>query len=65
MQLSTRVLKTDQKLNKKNSTQEKGATMVEYALMVALILAICVTSITTIGRRSSSAFSQVASSMAN
>lgn len=52
-------------MKNKQDQKEKGATMVEYALMVALILAICITAVTTIGQKSSIAFSQVASGMAN
>jgi pilus assembly protein Flp/PilA len=35
---------------------EEGATMVEYGIMVALIAAICVTVITTLGTQVQTAF---------
>jgi pilus assembly protein Flp/PilA len=38
---------------------EEGATMVEYALMVALIAAVCITAVTTLGTNSSTKFGTV------
>lgn len=40
-----------------------GATMVEYGIMVALIAAICITVITTLGQNVSNAFSTVNASI--
>jgi pilus assembly protein Flp/PilA len=42
---------------------EEGATMVEYALMVALIAAVAITAVTSIGTNVSSLFTTVASSI--
>ena len=39
---------------------EEGATMVEYALMVALIAAVCVGAVTLIGGNSNTTFTAVA-----
>jgi pilus assembly protein Flp/PilA len=38
---------------------ESGATMVEYAIMVALIAAICIAVIKVIGNKSNNAFANV------
>ena len=38
---------------------DEGATMVEYAIMVSLIAAICITVITTLGKTVSNQFSTV------
>jgi pilus assembly protein Flp/PilA len=38
---------------------DDGATMVEYAIMVSLIAAICITFVTTLGQKVSNAFSTV------
>ena len=43
--------------------QEKGASMLEYALLAALIAVVCIVAITTIGTNASAKFSSVASSM--
>ena len=40
--------------------EEEGATMVEYALMLALIAAICIGLVTTIGTNAKSAFGNIA-----
>jgi pilus assembly protein Flp/PilA len=39
---------------------EEGPTAVEYALMLAMIIVVCVTAITTLGSNASSTFSYVA-----
>ena len=44
-------------------TDESGATMVEYAVMVALIAAICIAVITTLGKKANNAFSTVNASL--
>jgi pilus assembly protein Flp/PilA len=36
--------------------EEEGATMVEYALMLALIAIVCVTAVTTIGTKATATF---------
>jgi pilus assembly protein Flp/PilA len=38
---------------------DDGATMVEYGIMVALIAAVCITLVATLGGHVSSAFSSV------
>ena len=42
---------------------EHGATMVEYGIMVALIAAICIAVVTTLGQNVSNAFSTVNASL--
>jgi pilus assembly protein Flp/PilA len=42
---------------------EEGATAVEYAIMVALIAAVIITAVTTIGQRSNQAFTNVGNSL--
>ena len=42
---------------------ERGASLVEYALLVALIAVVCVVAITMIGREASSTFSDVGSKL--
>jgi pilus assembly protein Flp/PilA len=39
---------------------DEGATMVEYGLMVALIAAVCVTTVTTLGISVSGLFTSIA-----
>ena len=42
---------------------EDGPTAVEYAVMLALIICVCLAAITTIGTSASSVFSNVSSSL--
>jgi pilus assembly protein Flp/PilA len=42
---------------------EEGATMVEYGVMVALIAAVCIAVITTLGQNVNNAFSTVNASL--
>jgi len=42
---------------------DDGATMVEYGIMVALIAAVCITLIATLGGKVSSAFTSVNSAI--
>ena len=42
---------------------EDGPTAVEYAVMLALIVIVCLTAITSIGTKASATFGRVASSM--
>ena len=44
---------------------DEGATMVEYGIMVALIAAVCIVLVTTLGKNVSNAFSSVNSSLKN
>ncbi len=43
--------------------EEDGATMVEYGLMVALIAALCIGVVTTLGQNINSKFNSVASAV--
>lgn len=45
------------------ATKERGATAVEYGIMVALIAAVIITVVSTLGGNLSSLFSSVASSV--
>ncbi len=40
--------------------EEDGPTAVEYAVMLALIIVVCITAITTLGTKASATFSNVA-----
>ena len=42
---------------------ERGASLVEYALLVALIAVVCIVAITFVGSRASDKFSSVGSSL--
>ena len=46
------------------SDTERGASLVEYALLVALIAVVCIVAITLLGKQASSKFSSVASAIA-
>ncbi|MBX7144327.1 MAG: Flp family type IVb pilin [Oligoflexia bacterium] len=48
------------KLIEKNDEKQKGASLVEYALLVALIAVVCIAAVTTLGTAASSKFSSVA-----
>ena len=50
-------------INAKFDTDERGASLVEYALLVALIAAVCVGAVTLIGKGANSKFSSVSSSL--
>ena len=43
--------------------REKGATMVEYALMAALVAVVCIAGVTFLGQSISAQFSRVASTI--
>ena len=42
---------------------ERGASLVEYALLVALIAVVCIAAVTILGTRTSDKFSAVGSSL--
>jgi len=42
---------------------ERGASLVEYALLVALIAVVCIVAVTLLGKAASSKFSSVASAL--
>jgi len=46
------------------STEDKGATLVEYALLVALIAVLCIAAVTLVGNRAAQKFSVIASAVA-
>ncbi len=43
---------------------ERGASLVEYALLVALIAVVCIVAVTTLGEGASSKFDKVGDSIA-
>jgi len=43
---------------------EQGASLVEYALLVALIAVVCIAAVTLLGRNDAAKFSAVGSSLA-
>jgi len=45
--------------------EERGASLVEYALLVALIAVVCIVAISFVGTSASSTFNSVGSSIAN
>ena len=47
------------------SNSERGASLVEYALLVALIAVVCLVAIAFLGQSASQRFSTVGSSIAN
>ena len=60
--------RTNQGLQMHNENTElkkgvRGATLVEYALLVALIAVLCIVAMTALGRTVSRQFSQIASAM--
>jgi pilus assembly protein Flp/PilA len=42
---------------------DRGASLVEYALLVGLIAVVCIVAVTTLGTKSSSKFNSVQSSL--
>jgi pilus assembly protein Flp/PilA len=42
---------------------ERGASLVEYALLVALIAIVCIAAVTTLGRNANSKFTAIGSSI--
>jgi pilus assembly protein Flp/PilA len=42
---------------------DRGASLVEYALLVALIAVVCIAAVTTLGSNASSKFDEVGSSI--
>jgi pilus assembly protein Flp/PilA len=45
------------------STTERGAALVEYALLMALIAVVCIIALTTLGGQASSKFTDVGNSI--
>ena len=50
-------------VKEQNKSSDKGASLVEYALLVALIVVVCIVGIRTIGSGASKAFSSTGSAM--
>jgi pilus assembly protein Flp/PilA len=50
-------------LAKLNVADERGASLVEYALLVALIAVVCIAAITLLGNSASTKFSDVGGSI--
>ena len=48
---------------KAQAKTERGASLVEYALLVALIAVVCIAAVSFIGSQASSKFSQVGNSL--
>ena len=46
-----------------NITSDRGANLVEYGLLVALIAVVCIAAVTLLGKSTSSKFSSVASAV--
>jgi len=44
-------------------TDERGASLVEYALLVALIAVVCIAAVTLLGQNASSKFNDVGNSI--
>ena len=59
------MLQVAQYIRARIETSERGASLVEYALLVALIAVICIVAIAFLGNAASSKFSTVGSSVAN
>jgi pilus assembly protein Flp/PilA len=45
--------------------EERGASLVEYALLVALIAVVCIAAVTLLGNSASSKFSSISTSISN
>ncbi|HQF96571.1 MAG TPA: Flp family type IVb pilin [Microthrixaceae bacterium] len=45
------------------ATSERGASLVEYALLVALIAVVCIAAVTTLGKKVKSNFNSIATSI--
>ena len=51
------------KLIKRFIQEEEGATAVEYAVMLVLIIVVCIAAITFVGKSASNAFNTVATTL--
>ena len=45
------------------TNSDRGASLVEYALLVALIAVVCIVAVTTLGKQASSKFDSVSQSL--
>lgn len=48
---------------KAQAKTERGASLVEYALLVALIAVVCIAAVTALGKKASSNFNSIATSI--
>lgn len=53
----------ESRMELKEREEERGASMLEYALLAALIAVVCIAAITFLGQQASEAFSSVGSSI--
>lgn len=53
-----------QNKNLQNQDSEAGASMLEYALLAALIAVVCIVALTFLGGQASTSFSKIGSSIA-
>ena len=56
-------VQTNKVVTPKDKNAERGATMLEYALMAALIAVVCIAAVTLLGRQANTAFSKVGSAV--
>ena len=63
--IAAHIMTTIHVLGVKLKREEKGATAVEYGIMVALIAAVIVTVVTTIGGNLTTAFTKVEAALPN
>ena len=59
------MIRNEEKATKKNAKNERGASLVEYALLVALIAVAAIAGIRTLGQNVSTSFSTVNSEITN
>lgn len=57
------MMEENKALDAKKEKKQKGATAVEYAVMLALIVVVVISAVTLIGRKASAAFSTVGSAL--
>jgi pilus assembly protein Flp/PilA len=55
---------TEKKIQQRKKN-ERGASLVEYALLVALIAVVCILTITTIGNNANARLGEAAAALAN
>lgn len=55
----------DREILNQEANEEKGASLVEYAILVALIVIVAIAAIRTVGTEVSSSFSDIASSLSS
>jgi Flp pilus assembly pilin Flp len=63
--ISPEMKKATRSKERKKAERSRGATAVEYAVMLALIVVVVLSAVTFIGRKASKTFSRVGSAMPN